>query len=104
MYGTTTKHVRRVPEKAGLINRRKMIARRTDEPHRTATPLELFFDLCFVAAVAQAASHLHHDLSQGHLAHAVGNYLWVFFAIWWAWMNFTWLPPRTTTTTTCIAC
>ena len=67
-----------------------MIARRTDEPHRTATPLELFFDLCFVAAVAQAASHLHHDLSQGHLAHAVGNYLWVFFAIWWAWMNFTW--------------
>ena len=90
MYGTTTKHVRRVPEKAGLIYRRKMIARHSDEPHRTATPLELFFDLCFVAAVAQAASHLHHDLSQGHLAHAVGNYLWVFFAIWWAWMNFTW--------------
>ena len=57
---------------------------------RAAAPLELFFDLCFVAAVAQAASHLHHDLSQGHLAHALGNYLWVFFAIWWAWMNFTW--------------
>ena len=36
MYGTTTKHVRRIPETAGLINRRKMIARRTDEP-RLAT-------------------------------------------------------------------
>ncbi|MDV9171643.1 low temperature requirement protein A [Streptomyces sp. W16] len=67
-----------------------MTARRTDETHRSSTPLELFFDLCFVAAVAQAASHLHHDLSAGHLGHAVGNYLWVFFAIWWAWGNFTW--------------
>ncbi|WP_433455407.1 low temperature requirement protein A [Streptomyces sp. CA-142005] len=67
-----------------------MTARRTDEAYRSSTPLELFFDLCFVAAVAQAASHLHHDLSGGHLGHAVGNYLWVFFAIWWAWMNFTW--------------
>ncbi|KUN44223.1 low temperature requirement protein A [Streptomyces olivochromogenes] len=67
-----------------------MTARRTDEAYRSSTPLELFFDLCFVAAVAQAASHLHHDLSGGHLGHAVGNYLWVFFAIWWAWANFTW--------------
>ncbi|QUW84934.1 low temperature requirement protein A [Streptomyces mirabilis] len=67
-----------------------MTARRTDEAYRSSTPLELFFDLCFVAAVAQAASHLHHDLSGGHLGHAVGNYLWVFFAIWWAWGNFTW--------------
>ncbi|MFF3146383.1 low temperature requirement protein A, partial [Streptomyces sp. NPDC057927] len=67
-----------------------MTARRTDEAYRSSTSLELFFDLCFVAAVAQAASHLHHDLSGGHLGHAVGNYLWVFFAIWWAWGNFTW--------------
>ncbi|MCX4615569.1 MULTISPECIES: low temperature requirement protein A [Streptomyces] len=67
-----------------------MTARRTDEAYRSSTPLELFFDLCFVAAVAQAAFHLHHDLSGGHLGHAVGNYLWVFFAIWWAWGNFTW--------------
>ena len=48
-----------------------MTARRTDEAHRSATPLELFFDLCFVAAVAQAAADLHHDLSAGHLGHAV---------------------------------
>jgi low temperature requirement protein LtrA len=73
-----------------VLRRRRMTARRVDEAHRSATPLELFFDLCFVVAVAQAAAHLHHDLSGGHLGHAVGNYLWVFFAIWWAWMNFTW--------------
>jgi low temperature requirement protein LtrA len=67
-----------------------MTARRADEAHRAATPLELFFDLCFVVAVAQAAGVLHHDLTAGHFGHAVGSYAFVFFAIWWAWMNFTW--------------
>ena len=37
-----------------------MRPRAADEPHRVATPLELFFDLCFVVAVAQAALPLHH--------------------------------------------
>ncbi|TDC37133.1 low temperature requirement protein A [Micromonospora sp. 15K316] len=67
-----------------------MTGRRRDEPHRTSTPLELFFDLCFVVAVAQAADSLHHALSEGHIGLAAGHYLMVFFAIWWAWMNFTW--------------
>jgi low temperature requirement protein LtrA len=69
---------------------RPMRGRRPDEPHRTATPLELFFDLCFVVAVAQASNSLHHDLAENHLGHALVSYLTVFFAIWWAWMNFTW--------------
>ncbi|WP_433538598.1 low temperature requirement protein A [Micromonospora sp. CA-249363] len=69
---------------------RPMRPRRRDEPHRAATPLELFFDLCFVVAVAQAASALHHDVAEGHLDHALRSYLMVFFAIWWSWMNFTW--------------
>ncbi|RLP91243.1 low temperature requirement protein A [Micromonospora sp. BL4] len=69
---------------------RPMRPRLRDEPHRSATPLELFFDLCFVVAVAQAAGNLHHDVSEGHLGHAVISYLMVFFAIWWSWMNFTW--------------
>ncbi|MGW5557801.1 low temperature requirement protein A [Micromonospora sp. NPDC003944] len=69
---------------------RPMRPRRRDEPHRAATPLELFFDLCFVVAVAQAASSLHHDVAEGHLRHAVVSYLMVFFAIWWSWVNFTW--------------
>jgi low temperature requirement protein LtrA len=67
-----------------------MRPRPADEPHRVATPLELFFDLCFVVAVAQAALPLHHSISEHHVAHGVTSYLMVFFAIWWAWMNFTW--------------
>jgi low temperature requirement protein LtrA len=72
------------------VYRRPMTARSATEAHRAATPLELFFDLCFVVAVAQAANALHHDLAQGHILHAIPNYILVFFAIWWAWMNFTW--------------
>jgi low temperature requirement protein LtrA len=67
-----------------------MRPRSSSEPHRVATPLELFFDLCFVVAVAQAGEPLHHDVVAGHFAHGIGSYLMVFFAIWWAWMNFTW--------------
>ena len=67
-----------------------MRARSTTEAHRASTPLELFFDLCFVVAVAQAASGLHHALAETHYADALVGYVTVFFAIWWAWMNFTW--------------
>ncbi len=67
-----------------------MTGRDPEEPHRSATPLELLFDLCFVVAVAQAAGALHHDLVDGKVAHGLLSYLFVFFAIWWPWMNFTW--------------
>jgi low temperature requirement protein LtrA len=33
---------------------------------------------------------LHHALAEGRVAGGILNYLVVFFAIWWAWMNFTW--------------
>ncbi|MFL6268882.1 MAG: low temperature requirement protein A [Actinomycetes bacterium] len=69
---------------------RPMVARPPDEEHRTATVLELFFDLCFVVAVAQAAAALHHEVADGHVGDGVVGYATVFFAIWWAWMNFTW--------------
>ena len=67
-----------------------MVARPTDEAHRSATVLELFFDLCFVVAVAQAAAALHDQVSDGHVGNGVVGYVTLFFAIWWAWMNFTW--------------
>jgi low temperature requirement protein LtrA len=70
--------------------RRSMRARSPHEAHRTATPLELFFDLVFVVAIAQAASGLHHSIAEAHAVEGVIGYLMVFFAIWWAWMNFTW--------------
>lgn len=67
-----------------------MVARDSSEEHRVATPLELFFDLCFVVAVAFASDRLHHSLTEHHYRHAATIYPMVFFAIWWAWMNFTW--------------
>jgi low temperature requirement protein LtrA len=67
-----------------------MVARDTSERHRAATPLELLFDLTFVVAVAAAAAQLAHAIVEGHAAEGLLGYLMVFFAIWWAWMNFTW--------------
>ena len=67
-----------------------MQARDTGESHRASTPLELFFDLCFVVAVAAVSDRLHHGLVEDEIAHGVIAYVLVFFGIWWAWMNFTW--------------
>jgi len=67
-----------------------MTGRDPEQAHRAATPLELFFDLTFVVAVAQAAAGLHHGLVEGHAGNVVVGFPMVFFAIWWAWMNFTW--------------
>ncbi|MEU3251258.1 low temperature requirement protein A [Streptomyces sp. NPDC006997] len=69
---------------------RRLTARARDEAHRTATPLELFFDLCFVVAVAQSGAQLVHALAEHQVGEGILNYAMVFFAIWWAWMNFTW--------------
>jgi low temperature requirement protein LtrA len=77
-----------------------MAARSPHEAHRVATPLELFFDLVFVVAIAQAAGGLHHAIAEGHVGDGIVGYLMVFFAIWWAWMNFTWFashPPTIAT-------
>lgn len=60
------------------------------EPHRAATPLELLFDLTFVVAIALAASQLHHGLAEHHVVQAALAFTGAFFAIWWAWMNYTW--------------
>ncbi len=60
------------------------------EAHRSATPLELLFDLTFVVGVSLAASQLHHAEGGGHALQALPGFLLAFFAIWWAWMNFTW--------------
>ncbi|MDT3395189.1 low temperature requirement protein A [Streptomyces sp. B1866] len=74
----------------GGVVRRAMRGRDPREAHRAATPLELLFDLMFVVAVAQAAAQLHHALAEGHLDTALTGYPAVFFAIWWAWLNFAW--------------
>src|SRR5882757_4816958 len=70
---------------------RRMTARSRSEEHRASTPLELFFDLCFVVAVAQAGGRLVHAVTEEHVGHGMAGCLMMFFAIWWAWMDFSWL-------------
>jgi low temperature requirement protein LtrA len=65
-------------------------ARDPHEPHRPATPLELLFDLTFVVAVAAVVPELAHAIVEDHPIEGLIGYGAVFFAIWWAWMNFTW--------------
>ena len=66
-----------------------MRPRDEDEAHRASTPLELLFDLSFVVA-CRRSRELHHDIADGHAGPGAGAYAMVFFAIWWAWVNFTW--------------
>ena len=40
--------------------------------------------------MSQASSELHHSLVDGDIRNGVVGFCLVFFAIWWAWMNFTW--------------
>jgi low temperature requirement protein LtrA len=68
----------------------RMRAREDDEAHRAATPFELLFDLVFVVAVASLVTQIAHATVEGHLGERIWPFLMVFFAIWWAWMNFTW--------------
>lgn len=70
---------------------RPMIARDPHEHHRASTPLELLFDLVTVIAIASAAAGLHHALAAGHAGEGIVKFAGAFFAIWWAWMNYTWL-------------
>ncbi|MFI2204387.1 low temperature requirement protein A [Streptomyces sp. NPDC020192] len=76
------------PQSPGLL--RRLTARGRDEAHRVSSPLELFFDLCFVVAIAQAGAQLVHAVAEGHAGNGILSYAMQFFAIWWAWMNFTW--------------
>jgi low temperature requirement protein LtrA len=55
------------------------------EEGRKVTWLELFFDLVFVAAVAQVGTHLRDDYSLPGLL----RFSFLFVLIWWAWLGHT---------------
>ena len=57
---------------------------------RKVTWLELFFDLIFVAAVAQVAEPLHHEYSLAGLI----RFTPLFALIWWAWTGHTVFSTR----------
>lgn len=65
-------------------------ARDMQESHRAATPLELFFDLAMVIAIAATAHNLVHDIAHQHYAMGLFHFTFSFFCIWWAWLNLTW--------------
>ena len=80
-----------MPQLPRIRVRARMSGRDANEPHRASSPLELLFDLTFVVAVAQVASGLADKIARGDLFESgLVPYLTVFFAIWWAWINFTW--------------
>ena len=71
-------------------SRTPMTGRDPAEPGRTATPLELLFDLTFVVAVGTAASHFAEMFAEDHALEAVGAFVLAMFAISVAWISFSW--------------
>jgi low temperature requirement protein LtrA len=59
-----------------------MTPRDPAERERAATPLELFFDLVFIVAVASAVESLHGALVRGVVATSVLGFFVAFFALW----------------------
>ena len=68
----------------------RMTGRDPGESHRTATPLELLFDLAFVLAIGQASGSFAHLVAEGHIASALAGFAFAMSSICWAWINFTW--------------
>ena len=62
-------------------HRAPMAGRDPSEHHRTASPLELLFDLMFVVAFSQAGVQAAHLLEIGHYAPAIGAFGFAVFAI-----------------------
>ena len=69
---------------------RRMSGRDPREHHRTATPLELLFDLTFVIGFGIAASEFAHQLAEDHVGSGLASFVFATFATCWAWINFSW--------------
>ncbi|UUZ57758.1 low temperature requirement protein A [Nocardioides sp. B-3] len=68
----------------------RMTGRDPHESHRTATPLELLYDLTFVIAFGLAADELAHALAADHPAVGLGGFAFAMFAVTRAWIQYTW--------------
>ncbi|WP_081586068.1 low temperature requirement protein A [Tsukamurella sp. 1534] len=69
----------------------RMSGRDRDEQGRTATTLELFFDLTFVVVFSLAGVQLADAVAEAHYLSAFLGFGFCAFAAIWAWINFTWL-------------
>ena len=69
---------------------RPLTGRDPDQPHRTATPLELLFDLTFVIAFGATSVELAHAIAEGHVASGLLAFGFSTFAVSWCWINYSW--------------
>lgn len=69
---------------------RRMTGRDPHETHRTATPLELLYDLTLVVAFSLAGSQFAHALVEDHVVEGLLGFAVAMFAITLAWINFSW--------------
>src|SRR5688500_2896044 len=69
---------------------RRMTGRDPHETHRTATPLELLYDLTLVVAFSLAGSQFAHALVEDHVVEGLIGFVVGMFAITLAWINFSW--------------
>ncbi len=76
--------------KSWLQPPRLRIGTGSEQEHRHATWLELFYDLVFVVAVSQVAHNLYENVSlTGFL-----GFVFLFMPIWWAWIGTTFYSNR----------
>ena len=68
-----------------------MSGRDPSERHRSASPLELLFDLTFAVAFGTASNQAAALLEVGHVRSALAGFVFAVFAVSWAWINYSWL-------------
>jgi low temperature requirement protein LtrA len=73
-----------------LHRRRRFSGRDPDEQHRSATPLELFYDLTIVVAFGTSADELAHFIADAHAGAGIAGFAFATFMVVWAWLNYTW--------------
>jgi low temperature requirement protein LtrA len=78
------------PRRRSRFGLRRMFARDPKKHERAASPLELFFDLVFAAAVGIASETLFDMEESATLLRSTAAFLMVFFTIWLAWDSYTW--------------
>ncbi|MBF9070764.1 low temperature requirement protein A [Streptacidiphilus fuscans] len=72
-------------------DRIRLRLRKADAAHdRSTSPLEMFFDLVFMVAVAELVSVLLHDPTWAGAA----RYTALFVPVWWSWVSYTFYSDR----------
>jgi low temperature requirement protein LtrA len=71
-------------------HRRRFQGRDPHEDHRSATPLELLYDLTLVVAFGVAADELAHFVADDHVVAGIAGFAFAAFSASWAWVGYSW--------------